>query len=133
MQKGLIFLKTQHQLVVQFNEQSVYQISGRPRQGACSPLFFLAATHSIFITVFLIFFTFCFNHSSFPFNSFSSLLFQFPFSSPQFQWLPGSSSLLFLLPGIPVKMSNPTIIICLLWLTYLTPVSTIIKYDELIL
>ena len=39
MQKGLIFLKTQHQLVVQFNEQSVYQISGESRAGACPPLF----------------------------------------------------------------------------------------------
>ena len=39
MQKGLIFLKTQHQLVVQLNEQSVYQISGESRAGACPPLF----------------------------------------------------------------------------------------------
>ena len=39
MQKGLIFLKTQHQLVVQFNEQSVYQISGEPRAGARPTLF----------------------------------------------------------------------------------------------
>ena len=29
MQKGWIFLKTQYQLVVQFNEQSVYHIQGR--------------------------------------------------------------------------------------------------------
>ena len=39
MQKGLIFLKTQHQLVVQFNEQSVYQISGESRAGARPALF----------------------------------------------------------------------------------------------
>ena len=32
-------MKTQHQLVVQFNEQSVYQISGESRAGAWPPLF----------------------------------------------------------------------------------------------
>ena len=132
MQKGLIFLKTQHQLVVQFNEQSVYQISGRPRQGACFPPIFLSSyPFGLYYCVFNCFLLFVLTFLLF--LSTLSLLFQFPFSSPQFQWLPGSSSLLFLLPGIPVKMSNPPIIICLLWLTYLTPVSTIIKYDELIL
>ena len=30
-------MKTQHQLAVQFNEQSVYQISGESRAGACPP------------------------------------------------------------------------------------------------
>ena len=90
-----------------------------------------AATLFASITVFLI--SFAFVLTFLLFLSTLSLLFQFPFSSAQSQWLPVSSLLPFLLPGIAVKMSNPPIIICLLLLTYLTPVSRIIKYDELIL
>ena len=81
-----------------------------------------AATRFASVTVFLISFAFCFNLSSFPFNSLSSLSISFLSSiSAQSQWLPVSSLLPFLLPGITVKMTNPPIIICLLLLTYLTP------------
>jgi len=107
-----------------------------------------AATRLASIVVLLISFAFCFN-----FLLFLSTLFLFPqfrfflsfcfnFSSFSFNWFSFSSSSFFLssisiaarqfrspslLPGIAVKVSNPLIIICLLLLTFLTPVYTINK------